>query len=174
MNPEEARKYAERKFKELPEFLCQWNLLHVRYVIKAVKELAKGRNINLGKLEALAWVHDIGKIKSDENHAQHSVEILEKDFELDDIDRDCILEHGSSGKPKTQEGKIFRLADGLSLFYPEVILFRFYVESKEGLSFEEIKAKIKATYEKYLQAYSDSQPAILLLKEKYECFFLEI
>lgn len=173
MNEDNTKRFAEINFKKLPDYLYQWNILHVKCMIKAIEELSKTEKIDVSKLKALAWVHDIGKIKSEDNHAEISIKILEKEFDLDDIDKDCILNHGSSGKPKSKEAKLFQKSDGISLFYPEIILFRFWAEAKEGADFEEIKEKIKKQFEKYIKAYSDNQMAVDLLNTKYFFLFKE-
>ena len=165
---ESAKKYALDKFKKLPELKYQLNILHSKGMIKAL-DLIITDNIDKEKLIALAWVHDIGKIISKENHAKLGLELLKKDFELNLIDIDCILNHGSSTTPKTKEGKIFRYIDGLSLFTQEVLNFRFYNEAKEGLTFEEAQEKIKKTYEKYKTAYSDSAEIIKTLDKLFYC-----
>lgn len=165
MKEKEAKEYAEQKFKSLTEIEQKWNYIHSKYLIQALNELSP--NIK-EEIIALAWVHDIGKIEGDENHAEKSIKILEKDFQLTQTDKDCILEHGSGGNPITNEGKIFRNADGLSLFYPETVIFRFWGEGKEGKSFEEIKETIKKAYEKYIKAYQDNPKAVQILKEKYK------
>ncbi len=173
MTEKDSQKFAEKSFKKLPDYLYQWNILHAKSMIKAIEELSKTEQINLDKLKALAWVHDVGKIISDENHAELSIEILEKEFELDEIDRDCIRNHGSSGTPISLESKIFQNADGLSLFYPETLLYRFWAEGKEGANFEQIKEKLTNQFSKYLKAYSNNQIAVDLLKQKYFFFFQE-
>ena len=170
MNEETARKYAEEKFKQLPGFEYGWNMLHPKYMIKALEEL-NDEGIDLSRLKALAWVHDIGKIENMEDHAKLSVKILEKDFDLDEMDRECIINHGSEGTPKSKEAGLFQKADGISLFYPEMIMYRFWAESKEGLEFEEINAKLRKLYDKYTKVYSDSEKAMNLLKTRYEAFF---
>ncbi len=156
----------KKNFKLLSKDYYDWNILHSKCIVKAINKLTN-EDLIKKRLIPLAWVHDIGKIKNDENHAKLSVKILEEKSELDKIDRDCILNHGSSGKPITPEGKIFRCADGISLFYPEILEFRFKAEKKEGRTEKEIKNEIKIMYEKYLDAYKDNQKAIELLKKKY-------
>jgi len=163
LNQKNAKEYALEKFKQLPELYFQWNIIHSEGIIKILKILTKNKIVNIEKLFALAWVHDIGKIKSGKNHAEISLDILKEEFELNDIEIDCILNHGSSGKPKTKEGKIFRYADGLSLFVSKTINFKFYAEAKEGLKFKEIQEKIIRMYKKYKLNYSDSEEAIELL-----------
>ncbi len=165
---ESAREYAIKKFKKLPELYCKWNIIHSQSIIEILKILTKNKKVNKKKLFALAWVHDIGKIISEQNHAQLSIEILKKDFYLDAIDIDCILNHGSSKNPKTKEGKIFRYADGLSMFTPLAINFRFFAEAKEGLEFEEIIKRIEMFYKKYRERYQDSKKVIKLLDDLYK------
>ena len=162
-----AKEYALKKFKQLPVLYFQWNILHSKGIIEVLKILTKDKQINIDKLFTLAWVHDIGKIKSEENHAELSLEILKKDFYLDEVDKDCILNHGSSGNPQTEEGKLFRYADGLSLFTKEIIHFKFSAETKEGLTLEKIQENIKKVYKKYKAKYSDSEEVLILLEHLY-------
>jgi len=52
------------------------------------------------------------------------LDLLEKNgFEIDDKLKDCILNHGVKSTPKTKEGKIFQMADKLSLFDKEILSF---------------------------------------------------
>tara|TARA_Y100000310_G_C20689429_1_gene821228 strand:- start:88 stop:618 length:531 start_codon:yes stop_codon:yes gene_type:complete len=169
---ENTKKYVLERFKELSELNFKWNFLHSEGIIKILNILCRGKSIDKSKLFALAWVHDIGKTISEEDHAKLSLEILKKEFILDEVDIDCILNHGSSGNPKTEEGKIFRYADGLSLFTKEVIMFRFFAEAKEGLSFEEIKEKIEKIYNKYKSSYAESEEILKLLEDLYNKNFL--
>ncbi len=170
---DKAREFAEENFEKMDELNYQWNILHIKYMIKALEELTEGKDMDSDRLKALAWVHDIGKIKSEEDHASLSVDILSSEFDLDDIDRDCIINHGGSGNPATEEGRIFQTADGISLFYPEIMLFRFYAEAKEGSGFEKVLESVKKQYEKYCDKYSDRPEAVEILKEKFEKLFGE-
>lgn len=172
LTEENAREFALEKFKELPELDFRWNIIHSEGIIKILSVLSKNKNFNKNKLFALAWVHDVGKTISEEDHAKLSLEILKKEFILDEVDIDCIVNHGSSGNPKTEEGKIFRYADGLSNFTKRVIRFRFFAEAKEGLSFEDIEEKIKNLYNKYKSSYADSEEILKLLEDLYNKNFL--
>lgn len=162
-----AKEFALNQFNNLPELGQDFNRIHSEPIIKILNIICP-KNIDKDKLSALAWVHDIGKIISEENHAYNSVEILEKTFDLDNKEKDCILNHGSSSNPVTDEGKIFRYADGLSLFTPETINFLFYAMAKEGKNFEEINNYIKSRYEKYKMKYSDSEEIIALLERLFK------
>ena len=112
LTEENARKFAEENFGKMPELENKWNIIHASCMVKAIEELTNNPRI-LDKLKPLAWVHDIGKIKSEENHGELSIEILNNSFNLDEIDKECILNHGSSGTPKSEEAKIFQTAAGL-------------------------------------------------------------
>lgn len=173
LTEENAREFALEKFKVLPELNFKWNLFHSEGIIKILSILSKNKNFNKNKLFALAWVLDIGKTITEEDHAKLSLEILKKEFILDEVDIDCIINHGSSGNPKTEEGKIFRYADGLSLFTKRVIRFRFFAEAKEGLSFEDIEERIKKFYNKYKSSYADSEEILTLLTDLYDKNFLD-
>jgi len=166
LNIENAKKYALKKFNELPELKRDWNIIHAEGIIESLKLLNCEDKIK-EKLFAIAWVHDIGKIKSNDGHAKLSLEILKKEFELDQIETDCILNHGSSSVPKTEEGKIFRYSDGLSLFTSKAVMFKYYAEAKEGSDFNEITSGIKKSYDKYREKYSDSETALRLLDRLY-------
>jgi len=163
---DDAKKFASNKFKLLPKIEQEFNELHSDYLIEALEELPHS-GINLIRLRALAWIHDIGKVLGNENHAVNSLKILEKEFILNDVDKDCILNHGSSSIPKTREGILFRIADGLSLFYPEIAKFLLNKESEETND-EKAKANFKERYEKYLKAYSHSPEAIAILERNYK------
>jgi hypothetical protein len=163
---ESAKKFAAEKFKSLSKVEQELNILHSSYLIEALEELPHS-GIVLIRLRALAWVHDIGKVLGNDNHAENSLKILEKEFVLNDIDKDCILNHGSSSIPKTKEGILFRMADGLSLFYPEIARFILNKESEETND-EKAKASFKERYETYLKAYSNSLEAIALLERNYK------
>lgn len=171
LTEEAVRKFAEENFKKLQEYLYGWNILHVTYMIKAIEVLAVGDDIDINRLKTLAWVHDIGKIESEENHAEFSIKILEKEFDLSLLDRDCILNHGASKKPVSKEAKIFQKADGISLFYPEIVLYRFWAEAKEGTSFKDVTLAIEKQYKKYLDAYSDDPKAVDMLTKRYHALF---
>lgn len=170
LNVEKARLFAENTFKQMPDLECRWYILHSECMILAIKELAKISvlSLDLNKMMALAWLHDIGKVYGENNHAEMSLKIAEKQFKLDNLDRDCILNHGSKGLPQSNEARLFQKADGLSLFYPKIIHFRFWGRARNGAEFDEVEREIKEVYEKYLKLYSGDKPVIELLKEKYK------
>ncbi|VVB80717.1 HD domain protein [uncultured archaeon] len=164
---ENAKEFALGNFKQMSAEYQEWNLLHSESIIEILRILVKNKETNLTKLFSLAWVHDIGKAKSEENHAVISLGILKNHFNLDKIDEDCILNHGSSMDPQTEEGKIFRYADGLSLFTDKVILFKIHAEKLEGKNLQEIFGGVKKAYEKYKVKYSKNEEIIKLLDKLY-------
>jgi len=95
---------------------------HEKAVVACSKLLAQSRKIDNEVLEIAGWLHDIGKSIENENHAQHSIEILEKQgYEISEILRDCILNHGTHDIPNTEEGKIIHIADKLSTINKDIV-----------------------------------------------------
>lgn len=80
LTEENAKEFALEKFKELPKLNLKWNIIHSEAIIKIISILSKNTNFNKNKLFALAWVHDIGKTISEEDHARLTLEILKKEF----------------------------------------------------------------------------------------------
>ena len=76
---QKAESYVVAQLNEkLPPSYLYHNLSHTRRVVKYVKELIEKEKIGTNDariLELAAWFHDIGFIKSNENHENHSVEI---------------------------------------------------------------------------------------------------
>ncbi len=112
-----AKKIAEDFFKKHPEKIEEdFARTHTQAVAQIAVILAKKLNLNVETVEMSAWVHDIGYIVEKKNHALHSVELLEKEgFEIAPIVRDCILNHGTDGKPESKEAKVLQMADKLSI-----------------------------------------------------------
>ncbi len=122
LNIEKAKKFCEETLIKLEDKEnAKFIILHSRLVGEIALVLAEHKKVNREILEIAGWVHDVGKVISTENHPAHSIEILEKNFELDEILRDCIVNHGIRSQPKTEEGKIFRIADKSCILHPELI-----------------------------------------------------
>ncbi len=49
--------FAEKEFEKLPPLQTEWNIIHSRCMIYALKDLGNKEK----RLEDLAYVHDIGK-----------------------------------------------------------------------------------------------------------------
>jgi len=117
INSNYAEKFAKKIFKtKLHGLERDFIIIHSKGVFDTSLKLAKNKMIDKEALKIAAWLHDIGRTVDIAKHAEISLEISEKKFgKLNDKIRDCILNHGSSKKPKTSEGKIFQLADKLSI-----------------------------------------------------------
>ena len=123
----QSEKLAVAYFRKLKRFYKGWYYIHSKYVGKAALDI----NPKLDKeiMQICGWLHDTGKTIKDAGHAKRSAIIAEKFLkgkiaeEKLEIILDCISNHGSSGKPKTIEGKVFQRADKLAIFYPEVRKF---------------------------------------------------
>ena len=95
------------------------------------RKIIENHSVNVGELAILlsknhsddvffriaGLVHDIGICVDNENHAAHSLNLLRQEgFEISFELEDCILNHGSRSITKTSQGKLFQLADKLSIF----------------------------------------------------------
>ena len=84
--------------------------------------LAEDKKVDRELIIIAGWLHDMGKIMELENHAQHSLEVLEKNgFEVSKKLRDCIINHGSNGNPECEEAKLIQFADKISILHPELV-----------------------------------------------------
>lgn len=117
ITPEKAKKiYYEFLNKVNDQKLKDFLLIHSLRVSDIAVLIGKIKGLDIKVLEIAGLVHDIGYSISEKNHPQCSLNILEEQkFEIGDKLKDCILNHGSLGKPKTEEGKIFQIADKLSI-----------------------------------------------------------
>ena len=107
LNVKEAEKICKENLSKIKD--GNLHVIHSKLVGDTALILSKGKQLNENLLKIAAWVHDIGYSIDSENHAEHSVEILEKrGYEVNKILRDCVLNHGASKNPKTNEGKIDR------------------------------------------------------------------
>ena len=117
-----AKRLAFKYLKESKIKDGEFFLIHSKGVASAVRLIAKKHGLDAQRLEALAWVHDIGYFIDEKDHAKHSVKLLKNEkIDLSDTDMDCILNHGTSGKPKTREGTALKIADKLSILDKELL-----------------------------------------------------
>jgi len=123
LNPEMAEQFAISQLVKIKsDEDREFNIMHTEAVVETALILSKGKEVDKDLLVIAGWLHDIGKSVQGENHAQKSVEILEAEgFELNENLKDCILNHGSSGNPQSEEAKIIQIADKLSVLHPELI-----------------------------------------------------
>jgi HD superfamily phosphodiesterase len=108
------QKLTENKAMELAqEFFKQirnkedreYHLLHSKLVSNLALVLAKDKKIDKRALKIASWVHDIGYVVDPKKHAEHSLKILERNFIIDPVLRDCILNHSAGAKPKNRRRK---------------------------------------------------------------------
>lgn len=130
---QKAESYVVAQLNEkLPPSYLYHNLSHTRRVVKYVKELIEKEKIGINDariLELAAWFHDIGFIKSNEDHENYSVEIakafLKEKVAAATIDKieELILATKMLKEPKNSLEKIILDADCAHLgkkFYFEV------------------------------------------------------
>jgi len=107
---EDARRLCFEYFNKLEDReQADFLILHSKNASETAVMIAQNRpdmNLNIETLRIAGFVHDIGYFIEEENHAEHSIELLEKEYELDEKLRDCILNHGTGSVTKIEEGKI--------------------------------------------------------------------
>jgi hypothetical protein len=157
LNLVSARKFALDLMKNDPEYIS-----HIESMISIIEQLASPADIP--RLTALAWLHDLGRSIASEDHAKHSLQIVSKNFSIDKIDQDCILNHGSSASPSTPQGTLFRYCDGLSRYTPSSVQLYFYRCGVKGITLEQAKEKLTNKYHKLLARYQDEKIKIRLRK----------
>lgn len=115
---EKARDIAHSVSLQIqPKSLSEFFIIHSEKVGLVADLIAQKMNLRNDIFLIAGWVHDIGYARDLENHALHGIPMLEEmGYEVGDILRDCILNHGSTKKTETVEGRIFQLADKLSVF----------------------------------------------------------
>ncbi len=117
---EKAEQLCKESFKDFDEADRDFFILHAK-LVGEIAGILGGEEVDKELLKIVGWVQDIGRVISEEGHEKHSVEILEKEYELNETMRDCILNHGSKGEPKTKEGELIQTADKLFVINPELI-----------------------------------------------------
>ena len=122
--------------KKLREFL----FIHSLKVSEMAILLGKINRLDINILEIAGLLHDIGYSVDEKDHSKHSLNILEgKNFEVSEKLKDCILNHGGEGNTQTKEGKVFRMADKLSIVDKDTL----YVFLKDKTINDEEKEFIK-------------------------------
>ena len=101
----------------------QYLVLHSQLLWHCCQLLAEGKKVDLEAMQVAAWLHDTGRAYVTDGHAEKSVELAEEQFgTLNPVVKDCIANHGADNNPTTEEGRIFQLADKISLLTPESFL----------------------------------------------------
>ena len=117
ITPNSAEIFAKSLFKGIKNNVeRKFVLLHSEGVAKTALRLSEGKKVDKNALIIGSWLHDIGRTESIKGHAGISLRMAEEKFgKLPLKIKDCIINHGNSGKPLTEEGKIIQLADKLSI-----------------------------------------------------------
>lgn len=122
---EKAKKIAKEHFSKIEDKeQAEMKLIHSKTVAEAALIIARDRKVDREILQIAGWLHDIGQAIEVDNHAEHSLKLL-KNYEVSEKLKDCILNHGNNGKPKTEEGKIIQIADKVSVLDKEMTKFMF-------------------------------------------------
>jgi HD superfamily phosphodiesterase len=144
LTTESAEKFFKDSIKGMNSgFEKKFLIQHTKDVLKTSLNLAKikkNKNLDINSLKIACWLHDIGRTIKIEGHAEISLRLTEENFSKDSINnviKDCVLNHSSSKFPETEEGKIMQLADKLSILN-DFKLFKL-IFSKEKYKEESIK-----------------------------------
>jgi predicted hydrolase (HD superfamily) len=105
-----------------PDSQREFFLIHSEKVVEIWKILASYFDKDTTLFEIAGRIHDIGYAKDIDHHASESFTMLQELwYAIDPILEDCILNHGSSKTPTTFEGKLFQIADKLSIFDVQMV-----------------------------------------------------
>jgi len=132
----EARNFAEKLLKGR---YLNFTLNHTRDVVELCRRF--GRGLDMDVLLTAAWLHDIGRAFTDDDHHRVGAElaacflrILGAEDEFIERVRHCIEEHGTDGRPKTEEAKLLREIDGVSVFrWDFVLLYLLYFRNRDKM-----------------------------------------
>ena len=137
-----AKKYLLKKE------IDPYHFIHTKKVVQIIKIISKNKKIDKECLEICAWVHDIGySLRNCKNcdpyHAEDTLKLLKKErYKITNIIKDCILNHGSKGKPKTKEGKLLQIATKFNIIDKSFIT---YLISGKANGEEEVFLKKRMT-----------------------------
>jgi putative nucleotidyltransferase with HDIG domain len=120
--PKTAEEFARKAFlkDKTPEDM-RWHLFHSKAVGDCAILIAGKKKVDKELLKIAGWLHDIGQTISMDDHAAHSLKIAEKEFEMDEKLKDCILNHGSNGSPICEEAKLIFIADKVFMLNPKFV-----------------------------------------------------
>lgn len=125
-----AKKYLSKKN------LDPYHFIHTAKVVQAVKMIGKDKKVDKNLLEICAWIHDIGysldnSPNNDPSHAENSLKLLTNEgYKVTEKIKDCILNHKSNGRPKTNEGKILQIAVKFNIIDKDFL--KYLIEEKAG------------------------------------------
>jgi putative nucleotidyltransferase with HDIG domain len=116
-----AEEFARRTFEKLAEEEREFNKIHAKAMLETADILSNDKKVDRELIEMACWLHDIGKTVAIDNHAEHSLKILEQEgFEVSEKLKDCIINHGSDGNPQCLEAKLIQIADKNFVINPKI------------------------------------------------------
>ncbi|MEF2175384.1 MAG: HD domain-containing protein [Candidatus Absconditabacteria bacterium] len=120
---ETAKQIAIENAKKIQDpQVREFTLIHSEKVGLIANLIGKKLGLKTDLFLIAGRVHDIGYSVDFDNHALLGVQMLQvAGYEVDELLKDCILNHGTHGNPKYYEGKIFQIADKLSIFDFDVV-----------------------------------------------------
>lgn len=124
-----SRKYLLRNKKIDP-----YHYVHTLKVVEISKIISKKKNVNKNDLLISAWVHDIGYAFNNApnnfpGHAKNTIKLIKKEgYEINDTVKDCVLNHGSRGNPRTKEGKLLQIAVKFNIIDKD--FFKYLIEER--------------------------------------------
>ncbi len=105
--------------------------LHSRLVIECCIGMIHETNLDKDIFYIAGWIHDIGKKVDEDNHQIVGIDYMESFLKtnpqfahMKEFIADCIAQHRNNGNPKTIYGKIFQIADKVSLHKKEWVAFK--------------------------------------------------
>ena len=174
-NITKIRQLVKERFEE-----NDWKY-HMLPVIKYAKKLAKVYKVDERLVELAALLHDIGRIKL-ENDAEHHIvgipraeRILRKFNYPEEIIKEirhCVESHRTSKgpKPKTKIAKIVANADAMAHF--DILPLYFHWRASRGYNFEEILKWVENKIENDWQKKITLPKAKRIVEKKYKAIKL--
>jgi putative nucleotidyltransferase with HDIG domain len=118
-----AKELCSRFLGKIPDLeMRETKTLHSKLVGEMAVILAKNKKIDHDLLRIAGYLHDIGYSVDKENHSEHSFKLLENEYEISPVLKDCIINHGKESSPQTAEGKLIQLADRIWVFNQELVI----------------------------------------------------
>ncbi len=146
-----------------------WIFYHTERVVAWARKLEKAHPY---EATIAAWLHDIGRLVSDEEHAKVGAEwakmwLKNKGLEEESIALvvDGIANHGSSTRPSTSVGHTLKLSDALSIWDPSFVV-RLLQEGFEKEKLRKMLEKKWRVIEKYgAERHINKEDVLKLLEE---------
>jgi HD superfamily phosphodiesterase len=142
-------KRLSKKYLFKNKKIDQYHYIHTLKIVEAIKIISKKKKINKKELIISAWIHDIGYAFNNApnnypSHAKNTIKLLEKErYKVSETVRDCILNHGSKGNPKTKEGKLLQISIKFNIIDKDFL--KYLIEEKaQGKEVEFLKKRTES------------------------------